>query len=141
MSRIYWDTMLFIYWIEGHPEHSSRVNQLMTRMKARRDQLCTSAFTIGEALVGPYKSGQIQIANKIRSVLQPPLVEVLPYTIDTADQYASLRSQSGISSADAIHLACAAQGRVDLFMTNDQRLIGRTVPGIQFIAGMYTDLL
>jgi predicted nucleic acid-binding protein len=38
--------------------------------------------------------------------------------------------------ADAIHLACAAQAGTDLFLTNDKRLVGKFVPGIQFIAGL-----
>jgi hypothetical protein len=41
-----------------------------------------------------------------------------------------------VSPADSIHLACAAQARIDLFLTNDAALVGKVIPGIQFIAGM-----
>ncbi len=31
MSRIYWDTMLFIYLLEDHPTFSARAQQLLDR--------------------------------------------------------------------------------------------------------------
>jgi len=47
----------------------------------------------------------------------------------------------GILPADAIHLACAANAGTDMFITNDKRLFGRVIPGIQFIASLDTALL
>jgi len=47
----------------------------------------------------------------------------------------------GLPPADAIHLASAAQAGTDLFLTNDKNLIGKVVPGIQFIASLDTQLL
>jgi hypothetical protein len=50
-------------------------------------------------------------------------------------RYASLRQDraSSLRAADAIQLACAASAGVDLFVTNDNRLHGKHVSGIQFI--------
>ena len=31
MSRIFWDSMLFIYLLEGHPKFSPRARQLLDR--------------------------------------------------------------------------------------------------------------
>jgi predicted nucleic acid-binding protein len=61
--------------------------------------------------------------------------------LETADLYAGIRSKPGISAPDAIHLACAAHGHIDLFLTNDHDLVGKVVPGIQFIAGLDSNLL
>ena len=141
MSRIYWDTMLFVYLIEDHPLYARRVIQLLEKMKVRKDQLFTSSFAVGETLVGPYKTGNRETASKIRAVFRPPFVEVIPYTIETAEYYAEVRATQSVSAADAIHLACAAQARVDLFLTNDTDLIGKVIPGIQFIAGMDSNIL
>jgi hypothetical protein len=47
----------------------------------------------------------------------------------------------GISSGDAMHLACAAEARVDLFLTHDKTLAKKIVPGIQFIATLDTNIL
>ena len=51
------------------------------------------------------------------------------------------RGTLGVAPANAIHLACAAQAGTDLFLTNDKRLVGKIVPGIQFIASLDTQLL
>ncbi len=42
MSRIYWDTMLFIYLLEDHAVYAPRVRQLLERAYKRRDALYTS---------------------------------------------------------------------------------------------------
>jgi len=66
--------------------------------------------------------------------------EVIPFTIETADHYARIRGSLGLAPADAIHLACAAHAGADVFMTNDKRLVGQFVQGIQFIVSLDTQL-
>lgn len=140
MSRIYWDTMLFIYWLEDNPQYAKRVDAIHSRMRARGDQLITGAFTFGEVLTGAYRKGDAQVADKTRLLLQQLVAEVVPFTTDTANRYAQIRGTSSIPPADAIHLASAAQARTDLFLTNDKKLVGKFVPGIQFIAALDTPL-
>ncbi len=140
MSRIYWDTMLFIYWLEDNPTHARRVKHILTKMEERQDQLCTSSFTAGEVLVGPYKMQAAAAAKQIRDFFASSFVDIIPYTLETADRYARIRADLGVSPADAIHLACAAQANTDLFLTNDNGLTGKVIPGIQFIAGLDTNL-
>lgn len=140
MSRIYWDTTLFIYWLEDHPQHGNRVQQIFERMKDRQDQLCTSAFAVGETLVGFHKRGAIETAARVQNFFQQESVEVISYTLEMADLYADIRATHRVSSADAIHLACAASAGTDLFLTNDKDVIGKFVPGIQFIASLDTQL-
>ena len=141
MSRIYWDSMLFVYWIEGNPVYSRRMNQVVAKMKERQDQLCTSCFAIGEVLVGPQKVHATSVIEQIRRILRPPFVEVIPFTLETADQYAEIRASQSVSAPDAIHLACAASAGTDLFLTNDKNLVGKVIPGIQFIAGLDSNVL
>jgi uncharacterized protein len=141
MSRIYWDTMLFIYWLEDHPQYSDRVQRIFDRMRKRQDQLCTSTFAVGETLVGFHKRHEVETAARVRNFFRQDFVELIPYTLDTADMYAEIRAGSGLSSSDAIHLACAASVGTDLFLTNDKNLVGKMIPGIQFIAGLDSNIL
>lgn len=141
MSRIYWDTMLFIYWLEDHPQFAKRVGAIRSRMEERGDQLITGAFTFGEILAGACRKGAMQVADESRRWLQEVVSEVVPFTIETADHYARIRGTFSLSPADAIHLASAAEAGTDLFLTNDKRLVGKIVPGIQFIASLDTQLL
>jgi uncharacterized protein len=140
VSRVYWDTMLFVYWLEDRPPHSARLERIFERMKERGDQLCTSSLAMGEALVGPYKHQNHAMAEAMERFFGSSLVHLLPFTDGAALHYARIRAKMTVSKPDAIHLACAADAGMDLFLTNDTSLLGKTVPGIQFIAGLNTDL-
>jgi predicted nucleic acid-binding protein len=133
--------MLFVYWIEDDPRYAKPIRQLLLKMEQRQDQLCTSSFAVGEALVGPRKAGNDEAATRMLNVFRSPFVEVIPFGLETAEHYAGIRANQPISAPDAIHLACAAQGRIDLFLTNDKNLIGKIIPGIQFIAGLDSNIL
>lgn len=133
--------MLFIYWLEDNTQYAHRVEAVRYRMEERGDQLITGAFTFGEVLAGAYRKGTPQLANEMRGLLRNVVAEVVPFTLETADRYARIRGNHGITPADAIHLASAAQAGTDLFLTNDKSLIGKIVPGIQFIASLDTELL
>ena len=136
MSLVYWDTMLFIYLIEEHQDYSQTMERLVVRMVERDDTLCTSIFTRGEALVGAERLGGERTAQKLRDYLRPPVVYMLPFTLETTDHYARIRATHRVAPPDAIHLASAAAAGVDLFLTNDRSLQRMIVPGIQFVAGM-----
>ena len=138
MSRVYWDTMLFIYWLEDHPRFAKRVDAIHSRMAQRHDQLITGAFTFGEVLAGAYRKGAPKLADESKRMLRSVVAEVIPFTIETADRYAQIRGSLGIAPADAIHLASAAEAGTDLFLTNDKSLLGKIIPGIQFIASLDT---
>ena len=140
-SRIYWDTTLFVYWLEDHPEHAGRIDRLMERMQTRGDRLCSSAFGIGELLAGALQRGDRGLAETIRTTLRPPHVELLPFDAAAAERYAEVRARRGTSAPDAVHLACAAAAGVDLFLTSDARLTRLDVPGIRFIAGLDASVL
>lgn len=140
MSRIYWDSMLFVYWLEDHPEFAKRVEAIYARMKERGDELITSAFTFGEVLAGAYRANAGRAAEENHRLLLQVVSEVIPFQLETSEHYARIRGTSRIAPADAVHLACAAQARTDLFLTNDKQLAGKFVPGIQFIGTLDTPL-
>jgi uncharacterized protein len=140
VSRVYWDTMLFIYWLEDHAQFAKRVGAIRARMEERQDELITGAFTFGEVLAGVYRKGAADLASETRRSLESVVSEVVPFNLETADRYARIKGMLGLPPADAIHLASAAQAGTDLFLTNDKRLVGKFVPGIQFIAGLDTHL-
>jgi predicted nucleic acid-binding protein len=135
MSRVFWDTNLFIYLFEDYGELSKEVSGLRQRMISRGDQLFTSTLTLGEILVKPIEKGDDELR---RAYLQAVTVAVvmLPFDQETAEHYARIRQDRTIKAPDAIQLACAAQARIDLFITNDDHLKGKTVAGIQFIASL-----
>lgn len=133
--------MSLIYWVEEHPVFAERVKKVRARMDERNDMLCTSSLAVGEVLTSFYKAGEREMINRMREFFRPPYVKVLPFTEAAADHYAQIRAELSVSPPDAIHLACAAEAKVDLFLTNDRSLANRIIPGIQFIASLESEIL
>jgi predicted nucleic acid-binding protein len=132
MSRIFWDTNLFIYLFEDYGALSKATTELRKKMLARGDQLLTSTLTLGEILVKPVERGDMALCAKYEAAITTAAV-VLPFDTKAAKVYASLRCDRALRAPDAVQLACGAAAGIDLFVTNDHRLHGRQVDGIQFI--------
>lgn len=141
MSRVFFDTNLFIYLIEDTPDRGKRVRAILERMTERRDQLLTSTMTLGEVLVKPLSMGRSDLAERYARLLAPPLVTVVPFDRAGAEACAAIRRDKSVRPPDAIQLACAASAGCDLFITNDSRLTRCVVPGIQFIASLDASFL
>ena len=141
MSRIFWDTMLFVYLLEDHPAFSERVRALLSRAHRRRDGLCTSYLALGEIMAGLEKAGKAEAAGSARDALIEMGFSFLPFDSEAVLPFSRLRGQDGIKAPDAIHLACAAGAGIDLFLTGDKRLVKLDVPGIQFIADFNSSIL
>ena len=135
MSRIFWDTNLFIYLIENHGDLSERVTRLRHRMIERSDDLYTSTLTLGEILVKPMEAGNEVLGRRYEAALRQGAA-IIPFDVDAARLYAGIRKDRTIRPPDAIQLACAAQARVDLFITNDERLSMKSIPRIQFVSSL-----
>jgi predicted nucleic acid-binding protein len=132
---VFWDTNLFIYLLEDCGSLTARVTELRVRMLERGDVLITSAFTLGELLVKPIETGRKDLQEECEFALNAA-ADVVPFDRDSARHYARIRGDRSIKAPDAIQLACAATAGVDLFITNDDRLGAKVVPGVQFITSL-----
>jgi predicted nucleic acid-binding protein len=135
MSRIFWDTNLFIYLLEDNGELTARVSGLRRSMLARGDQLLTSALTVGEVLVKPVQRGDLERARRLEDAIAMT-AQIIPFDLKAARAFAALRCDRSIRAPDAVQLACAAAAGADLFITNDTRLHSKRVEGIQFIVAL-----
>jgi predicted nucleic acid-binding protein len=135
MSRIFWDTNLFVYLFEDYKEFSRKTIAVRRRMMERGDQLLTSTMTLGELLVRPWQRGDHATCRKYEETLTRNAI-VIPFDVKAARIYATLRDHRSLKAPDAVQLACAASAGVDLFITNDDRLEREQVSGIQFIVSL-----
>ena len=71
MSRIFWDTNLFIYLLEDKGQFTEQVVSLRERMIERQDQLLTSALTLGEILVKPLEAGDRELMRHYGAPSRP----------------------------------------------------------------------
>lgn len=133
MTRVFWDTNLFVYLFEGG-EFAPRVRQVRSRMLDRGDQLVTSALTLGELLVRPREKGEAALRDHETTIRQ--IATILPFDAESAPRYAAIRADRTIKAPDAIQLACASTAGVDLFITNDDRLSRKHVREVKFITSL-----
>ncbi|MDP9266803.1 MAG: type II toxin-antitoxin system VapC family toxin [Acidobacteriota bacterium] len=133
---MFWDTNLFVYLFERTPLLADRVIEIASRMRARGDRLFTSALAVGETLVRPARLGRNDVVDNYLRLFRSNQVTVLPFNLEAAQHYASIRLDRGIRPPDAIHLACAAAASIDLFLTNDEALSRKIIPEIRFISNL-----
>jgi len=137
MTRIFWDTNLFIYLFERNPHFAGRVQALRRRMLERGDLLLTGALTVGEVLVKPLEAKDAELADLYRNLFaNESAVTVIPIDSKAAEHYAEIRSDRAIAHADALQLACAAVAGTDLFITSDARLESKTIRGVKFVTSL-----
>ena len=141
MSRIFWDTNLFIYMLEARGDLARKTKALMKRMDERGDVLLTSALTLGEILVKPRRIGRLDLVRRYEQALRPPAVTVINFDEDCARIYAEVRQDKTIKAPDAVQLSCCGRAGCDMFVTNDERLSRKVMPGVQFIASLDRALL
>lgn len=132
MSKVFWDTNLFIYLWEDYGVLSQSVAELRTKMLRRRDQLLTSTLTLGEILVKPTTAGNADLCRKYEDALSS-VASLIPLDATVSRIYASIRKDRSLKAPDVIQLASAASVGADLFVTNDEHLAGKHIAGIQFI--------
>lgn len=136
MSRIFWDSNLFIYLFEDYGKHSEQATQLRQKMLERGDELITSTLTIGEVLTGPQRSANEKLAQEYEEAIRSTAI-VVNFDVAAARAYARLRANPRkIAPPDAIQVACAAAAGVDLFLTSDTRLHSVRIDGIHFITSV-----
>jgi uncharacterized protein len=133
--------MLFVYLLEGHAAHSSRVRHLLERSYERGDSVFCSDLALGEVMAGAGPSPDKQKQAVIQETLHDMGFHFLPFDEGAVLPFSQLRAKEKLKVADAIHLACAASAGIDLFLTGDKQLLKLHVPGVQFIADFYTPLL
>lgn len=112
-----------------------KVYILRRRMLERGDDLFTSALTLGEVLVKPIECENEELQRTCTSALSRA-AQIVSLDPPAATLYARIRTDRTIRAPDAIQLACAARVDTDLFVTNDERLARKQVPGIEFITSL-----
>ena len=140
MSKIFWDTNLFLYLVEDAGERAEQVVALRQRMIEREDELLTSALTLAEVLVKAMEMGDEQLISRYEQAIGSGAT-VLPFDSRDAPKFAEIRQDRSIRAPDAIQLACASAAGADLFITNDDRLSRKNILGIHFIQSLEKAML
>lgn len=93
-------------------------------------------MTVGEVLVKPFSCGNAALVDRYRTLFSSDRISICPFDFSAAESYGRIRQDRSIQPADAIQLACAACADIDLFVTNDDRLSQKNIPGIKFLTSL-----
>jgi len=126
------DTSIFIYFIEEHPQFLPLLLPLFRKVNEGGKELVTSALTLLEVLVVPYRSGDHLLAQRYEALLtQSRGVRVTEISRDNLRAAAQLRASTGVKTPDALQLVAALAARCATFLTNDRAL--PTIPGLRIL--------
>lgn len=117
------DTALFIYFIEEHRRFLPLIEPLFAAADAGKRELVTSAVTLLEVLVVPFRVGDFALAERYENLLTRSAgIRMVELTRDQLRAAAQLRAATAVRTPDALQLAAALSGGCTSFITNDRRL-------------------
>jgi len=126
------DTAVFIYFIEEHPRFLPLILPLFRGADEGKRALVTSALTLLEVLVVPYRAGNSPLAERYEALLTRGRgVRLVDLSHDHLRAAAQLRAATGVKTPDAIQLVAAIGAGCTTFVTNDRRL--PSIPGLRIV--------
>ncbi|MBN1167828.1 MAG: PIN domain-containing protein [Methanospirillaceae archaeon] len=123
-SRLYLDSNISIYALEGYPEYESILTSLFSLIDNNTCTAVTSELTLAEVLIKPLMDNNLNLQQTYTEILQSSD----SLTLANIDRHilieaAMIRASSdAIHLPDAIHLATAKLHKCSCFITNDKRL-------------------
>jgi predicted nucleic acid-binding protein len=130
--RIAIDANVFVYLFEGSGTLSKVAAAVLDAVSSGRVTGVATTITLTEVVVGPVRAGEDTMAERyldaIRSIEH---LHVVPVTAEIAADAGFVRGRSGLTLADAIHVATARTAGASVLVTNDRRL--RSMPQLDVV--------
>jgi uncharacterized protein len=124
------DTSIFIYFIEEHPDYLPHLAPVFSAVASGKLEIATSAVTLLEVLVIPYRTGNLALAERYEALLSRSrglhLIEIDRFQLRAAAQ---IRAHYRIRTPDALQLAAALSKRCSALLTNDREM--PELPGLK----------
>ncbi len=118
-ATVYLDTNAIIYLTEGNPNFKASIEGLFVEIEQVGARLITSELTYTEALVLPFRAGDMGLVMAYERLLDT-LVEPLPLGRQELFMAARLRANTPkLRTPDSLHLATAILADADVFVTGD----------------------
>ena len=126
------DTAIFIYFIEENPRFLPEIVRLFKEANEGRRDLITSALTLLEVLVVPYRAGNRLLAERYEALLTRSRgIRLVELSHDQLRAAAQLRAATSVKTPDALQLVAAISTGCTTFLTKDRRL--PPVPGLRIL--------
>jgi predicted nucleic acid-binding protein len=127
------DTSAFIYFIEEHPRYLSIVEPVFQAMAAGDLEGVTSALTLLEVLVVPFRANDTALASRYETILTRSRgLRLIDLSLPQLRAAAQLRAATGMKTPDALQVAAALSAGCTALLTNDDRWPAR-VGGLRIL--------
>jgi predicted nucleic acid-binding protein len=133
-KRVYFDTNVFIYLVEGYPAFQTSLNEIRESILHQEAEMFTSELTLCEVLVMPFRLNNTEVVNIYRQLIEDSgAFNLLPTKRETYIRASLIRAQMGLKMADAIHMATAMECGCEVFVSNNA---GLKVPKGMVLVGL-----
>jgi predicted nucleic acid-binding protein len=130
--RIAFDSNVFIYLFEGDGDLLLTAASLLDAVSDGRATGVAATITLSEVIVGLVRADEETMAERyldaIRSI---EYLHIVPVTPEIAADAGFVRGRSGLTLADAIHVATARTAGATVLVTNDRRI--RPMPNLEVV--------
>ncbi len=129
------DSPAIIYYVEENSTFLPLVRPFFEAVRRGEISVVTSAITMTEVLVHPFKHGDTDLATQFRRLfVNTRHFQTVSVTPEIAEIAARLRADHGIRTPDALHAATAIHHKADYFLTNaDDQLKVLSRPSVMMI--------
>ena len=126
------DTAIFIYFIDENPRFLPEILPLFEEADQGTRELITSAMTLLEVMVVPFRAGNRLLAERYEALLTRSRgIRLVELSHDQLRAAAQLRAATSVKTPDALQLVAAIGAGCTTFLTNDRRL--PPVPGLRIL--------
>ena len=126
------DTAVFIYFIQEHRDYLPLIEPIFRRADEGARELVTSALTLLEVLVVPYRAADRSLADRFEALLTRSRgIRMIDVGRDQLRMAAQLRGATGVRTPDALQLVAGLSAGCKTFLTNDGRL--PRIPGMRVL--------
>jgi len=121
ITRLYLDSNIFIYLLEGEDQFSVPVGEILEEADARGVTLVTSEFAICECLIGAHRRGDPELIAQYEAMFEEASqsIEILPAQSRVLVRAPDIAGALRLKILDALHVASALIAGCDGFLTND----------------------
>lgn len=132
-SKVYFDTNVFIYVLNGTPGLSTPCVQLLDACAEGAIQGITGDLTLAELLVQPLRQNNAAAVAAVRELLiDDGAITLLHHDRACFERAAALRAHHGLKMPDALQMATALQAGSACLVSNDRNF--PIVNDVEFIS-------
>lgn len=121
--RVALDSNVFVYLFESSGPSTERAVAVVNAISGRRIVGVISSVVVTEVVVGPVLAGNDAMGERYVDALRSiENLHIVPVTVEIAAEAAFVRARTGLTLADALHLATARTAGASILLTNDRRI-------------------